>query len=693
MHSLHGDGICEELYHHLWCKDEQDRSPSVRVPDTIVYKYGQPVHWYFTGQDGQLKKKLKNNVINAKIEDAFVNRAVGDIVGYYISWDAQDPPGTTQSIEYFNAEGLHNFLFGRAKQHNGILQRFIEPKGRFNSMVRAAWSPKLCLVERRINRRPLHDIRFGLHERAITYDGPEIHSKASPLRGSILPTAVQAACESAVRHISEVSFREHMIRRAVIYFKLDSRDRLWLLWSSSIREANSKVSGISKSLNMCESVRVPPHIPLRSEPDHSGNPDSLRTGNRVSCPSCGALNSPAKLHAVSYKTVIDHFEHALDLCGAEPEAAATGVIYWPPSLEVIVAAGGIGFGDLSKVEAPESESVSQEDVSIPPVLRKAHPRLAADAYARHRRDPLFLYKTVAVCETCYLGYAGLANASLRAASRNAVTDMALCTLTMQSTINEGTGWVAGGHKSGQQDASQSWVPTDDDLKRKASTRRRGDELRATVIREGAAPRIPPPIRNGTGALEWSQHIVPASTGNIHSMSDSVPMSPRDLVRQREEAFFKEMGGGSGNGPPIIHPLSHLIASKRKLEASGLPAVEIDPSTALQKLRDSLSPHASPYCKPQMLVEYVGHSSLKPSMSTSTISWARGTKSNDIPKMSSQRQTGIKGASTLSKSAIKHREFLTQTLDKVRDQLEVPAPPPLQPCDDEMLGTEQKGITG
>lgn len=47
------------------------------------------------------------------------------------------------------------------------------------AMVRAIWSPKMCLLERRVNSRQLHDRRYGIYERAVTYDGPDIYSNAS----------------------------------------------------------------------------------------------------------------------------------------------------------------------------------------------------------------------------------------------------------------------------------------------------------------------------------------------------------------------------------------------------------------------------------------------------------------------------------------------------------------------------------
>ncbi|CAM9270204.1 unnamed protein product, partial [Hapterophycus canaliculatus] len=248
MYSLEGDGVCEHIFEFIWCKDELSFRPTINVADTIVYKFGQPVSWYFTGVDGKVKKKFKTNVINAKIEEVFVKASTGsDVVAYYISWTSKESKHQDEdedtTIEYLDRQGLRDFLYNRWKERNGILQRFVEPKGTRNAMVRAIWSPKMCLLERRVNCRQLHDRRYGIHERSVTYDGPDIFSTASPLRGSVLPSQVQKCCESIVAHVSEVLFNKTRICRMSLNFKIDSRDRVWLLWSNSIRLASQVPPG------------------------------------------------------------------------------------------------------------------------------------------------------------------------------------------------------------------------------------------------------------------------------------------------------------------------------------------------------------------------------------------------------------------------------------------------------------------
>ena len=100
MQSIHGDGVCDHFFELLWSKDELGLGPSLNVPDTIVYRYGKPLHWYFTGVDGKLKKKTRQNLVNVRIEEAFTRRVLGcDLVASYIETSANDeaPPAESGS--------------------------------------------------------------------------------------------------------------------------------------------------------------------------------------------------------------------------------------------------------------------------------------------------------------------------------------------------------------------------------------------------------------------------------------------------------------------------------------------------------------------------------------------------------------------------------------------------------------------
>eukprot|EP01032_Pedospumella_encystans_P018327 gene18327-20866_t len=107
LHSLSKDGISEDLFKLLWAKDELNSGPSINIPDTIVYKYGTPVSWYFTSTNGKIKKKLKQNLVSAKIEETFNKHVLGyDVLAVFISMpaEAEVAPGGANVIEYLDRE-------------------------------------------------------------------------------------------------------------------------------------------------------------------------------------------------------------------------------------------------------------------------------------------------------------------------------------------------------------------------------------------------------------------------------------------------------------------------------------------------------------------------------------------------------------------------------------------------------------
>jgi hypothetical protein len=165
--SLTQDGINEEFFRLMWLKDELNFGPSLNIPDTIVMKYGQPTVWYFTANNGKIKKKNRQNLMSARIEEVFTKNILGyDILASFVNMAIDPDPDTgmipPSTVEFLDAEGLNKFLYDRPKENsNGILQRFIEPKGTKNECIRAVWSPKICLLERAVNIHHLHDHRYG----------------------------------------------------------------------------------------------------------------------------------------------------------------------------------------------------------------------------------------------------------------------------------------------------------------------------------------------------------------------------------------------------------------------------------------------------------------------------------------------------------------------------------------------------
>ena len=58
-----------------------------------------------------------------------------------------------------------DFLNSPSKSYDGILQKFVEPKGKHNSIYKIVWSRNFCLYEKRKNKRCIYDTKYDINER------------------------------------------------------------------------------------------------------------------------------------------------------------------------------------------------------------------------------------------------------------------------------------------------------------------------------------------------------------------------------------------------------------------------------------------------------------------------------------------------------------------------------------------------
>jgi len=449
-HALHADGINFAFFDLLWSKcssevkvssSEIKSSPTLRVPDTVLFLFGLPHQWYFTSKNGgphrdhtTILRKRRANLTLENIIEVFLTKAssrgiVGDdeVVAYFISskteaaatnnglnasldaYDAVVDNEMACSIEYFNKKTLREFLQPGKHNKSGILQRFINPHGgTHNSCIRAVWTPKMCILERRRTKQSLHDNRFALYERAITFDGPDVYSISVPLRGNVLSSRVEKICDEIARHIEEVSNNDADlgVGRMVMNFKVDGNGRVWILWSDSIRLETgineNTTNSTSQPLNMNTVVKLPSSIKLSQVPSHDTNAKLENEQSSALCPSCGKHQNNEHYHDISYKTVIRHFEKTMEMLGLELNKIPHPSTSWPPERCFIKAAGGVGFGTVTN-----QQQKSIEAMTIPPVIRHCHPKLQVKGYQMYRDDPLFVQKTCEVCEDCFLAYSKL----------------------------------------------------------------------------------------------------------------------------------------------------------------------------------------------------------------------------------------------------------------------------------------------
>lgn len=225
-----------------------------RVAPSVTYIYQTKAHWYFSDPrdlalSTRLKKELSNRAIIAGFEadDLMLRQHYtpkSDIIAVYIR-SFRDPERNDGSVvtmfDYMDVPALRSFLYAppHSKQHNGVLQRWVDSKGESNTVLRVTWTPRHCEVLRRKSRRPLESgfvkKLAQLYRRVATFDGPESLSVDEPMSGEFPRSAVVKATEAIVDHLQNAGRTPSKVARIQLYFKLDKLDRVWLLWCGSLR--------------------------------------------------------------------------------------------------------------------------------------------------------------------------------------------------------------------------------------------------------------------------------------------------------------------------------------------------------------------------------------------------------------------------------------------------------------------------
>lgn len=761
--SLEGDGINASFFHLLWNKDNAPTSsssmstntttnttappPPLRIPDTVVFQYGQPLHWYFTskrgGKDGKtvtILRKRKQNVTIEKIEELFLKKAstrgvLGDhdVVAYFIASadctsrfrrrqsdggscnDGDDglkddsavgnacnvgsytnaDSTTTCDIEYFDQEGLKEFLAHGRKNQTGILQRFMQPTGggTHNSLIQAIWTPNLCLMERRRTKQSLLDARFGLYERTVTFEGPDVHSMSKPIRGTVLGNKIKHLCNEMVRHVSEVTGTDNRKRsrggsrsrntaatralaapmadrlsRMVVYFKVDINDNIWVLFTSSLRldgttdsntcsqnalellptpttgtllqplnnNANNCIgSSPSMPLNINSIVKLGPNIKLNPKANHDPNKILDNEVTLSYCPSCGLDVPDERFCPVPYKTIISHFEHAIDMM--KDELGLDRLIEWPPDTKLIEAAGGVGFGSYMRNKARGSRArnakavseLPEEDTLIPPVVRQIHGRLKAQGYRRYRNDPLFLHRNSNVCEHCFLSYAQLASTSFQMINPIRIDDE-----ERRERLTKGRRGRS--HGVEEEISDRDWSEDEDNDEEEddqseedflsghfGSARIHGEATRSIGMLLSNAPQLPPVILEPP-TDDYGEGSVERDIGATRINASSLPMHaslhpPATLDPINMDVFLaKHMAPSIPPRHPynpssnnVRHPLQHLISSYQKIERVQQPTQPVlgtgtgssrrkqqhNPYQVSQRIVDPRGQRTSSICKP------------------------------------------------------------------------------------------------
>ena len=215
---------------------------------------------YFTSKSGDLLRKNKANVTNEEILRAFSHRPKPkcEVVAVFISsspsgafldnkWRAQpavmsasasrlmrcgaseeEPGRSITTFEYLKAKDLSAFLKRPAKPDGSMLQRFVDPRGEYNTAIRADWSPQMLVLEQRENVCRLADQGLDHYQRVVTFEGAAHNSLSGAVKQHSTALRLRQACESIADHLATTGSRQARPLRMVLFFKVGTAARVCL---------------------------------------------------------------------------------------------------------------------------------------------------------------------------------------------------------------------------------------------------------------------------------------------------------------------------------------------------------------------------------------------------------------------------------------------------------------------------------
>ena len=443
---LEGDGVIENLYHLLWTKDSIfGMDPYVVIPHTILYKYFKPCYWYFSSsKDSKLKKKSSSKLLSQNIKDEFLKKynSTVDIVAYFIyknnSYNKMNSilgNGNTNYEDYLYQDYNSNTTNGFSKKTNegyiieyldkkrfiecieskmpcedGILQKFEQPKGDSNFVIRLNWSQKMCMFEKKVNIKRIIDNKFNIYERAVTFDGEEFQTETQPMRGNNLPDRIEKIGNSIASHISNVSLERIKIVRMILNFKVTEDDRISLLWCSSLRLENTldKKNNLELQIPECNvnkiSVKPPENVNLFKF-STKGKP--IKPLKNTTCLNCDVKIEANRLYNINFKTLIESHENR-----------KRDKDFFKKFENVNMTSSGveiIPYNEINKQGSGDYKTQifkrEYKNLLIPKVIIAMFPKLKFEHYSSMKTDSIFTSKQANVCEQCFLDITKYCNLS------------------------------------------------------------------------------------------------------------------------------------------------------------------------------------------------------------------------------------------------------------------------------------------
>jgi hypothetical protein len=213
----------------------------------------------------------------------------GVIVAQYMYVTGVGEQGSMELMtEYLDAKALETLMFERTKEHDGIIQQFVEPPGDSNSTIRARWSVSAIIIEQSTSRVPLTSLQLAVPLRAATFDAKPGDSVIEPVRSSHVKQCINALVSSIVAAVRKTLPHAWSLFGLDLFFKMSASDgAILFMFCANARVVHHTIvqPNIARPLTSAAVFSPPRQLRLMTAKENTHSHRQLLDGF-FDCPRC-----------------------------------------------------------------------------------------------------------------------------------------------------------------------------------------------------------------------------------------------------------------------------------------------------------------------------------------------------------------------------------------------------------------------
>lgn len=409
-------------FSHSSSKSKDKHKLKIKIPDTVIYKSGIPISWYYQENDKLIKKtNYKDISIKDIISKCISNKdknEVTDIIGMYLSEEKKDfeyainpfnnekklvKTSQKVSVEYCLEDSI-NYYLKLKKKTNNLFQAFHYTGTKSHNLYEVYWNNHSVVVSKYKNLHYMSDKSKSEEEKLFTVEDNASHFVSSNnMTNSRICQKFRIICNDIKNMIDCVYFyrdqterykefkfdkRNEVIKSFKFYAKIDNEFNVYILFFSNANFFNnSKIFNDSKLIvSFCLPTQQVKYKVDKKEALEFGLTNNVELKNRVLCKGCEAYVNSNCIHKIPYSIIIKN--HDLKL---RDKTSSKNQL---PKINTLSSKNSI-------FESLENEDIDTYGV-IPHLITKLEKGIKISLYLKIKNYPDFLSTIQEVCTDCYL---------------------------------------------------------------------------------------------------------------------------------------------------------------------------------------------------------------------------------------------------------------------------------------------------